>query len=100
MKNFVFILIILFSSNYAMSNETFYFDEKLCFYEEDNVKNPVRFVYYNKFSKIYIFSFVEEDNSSKILKKSKNPYFKKNGIKYSTGKKVSQQKQQISLKFV
>lgn len=88
MKKITLLLILVFSSFQAFSEEKIVFDDKLCFYEDEQVLNPSRFVYHNKKNNNYVFSFVEENETDKTLKKTNKPYFIKDNIKFSIGKKM------------
>ena len=87
MRPFIFIFLLIFT-NFAYSQEKVIFDDKLCFYNDENKQEPARFVYHNKRTDDYVFSFVEENEKERMLEKTKNNTITKDGVKYSIGKQM------------
>lgn len=87
MRTFIVILLLAFSG-FSYSQEKVIFDNQLCFYNDENKQEPSRFVYHNKRTNDYVFSFVEENEKERILEKTKNKTIIKDGVKYSIGKQV------------
>ena len=85
MRTFIVILLLIFSG-FAHSQEKVIFDNQLCFYNDENKQDPTRFVYHNKRTNDYVFSFVEENEKERILEKTKNRTIIKNGLEFSIGK--------------
>jgi hypothetical protein len=88
MRTFIVILLLVFSG-FSYSQEKIIFDNQLCFYNDENKQEPARFVYHNKRTNDYVFSFVEENEKERILEKTKNNAIIKDGVKYSVGKKMT-----------
>ncbi len=88
MRTFIVILLLFFSS-FVHSQERVIFDDKLCFYNDENKQEPARFVYHNKRTNDYVFSFVEENEKERILEKTKNNTIIKDGVTYSVGNKMT-----------
>ena len=88
MRTFIVILLLIFSG-FAHSQEKVIFDNQLCFYNDENKQDPTRFVYHNKRTNEYIFSFVEENEKERILEKTKNNTIIKDGVTYSVGNKMT-----------
>jgi hypothetical protein len=87
MRTFIVILLLAFSG-FSYSQEKVIFDNQLCFYNDENKQEPSRFVYHNKRTNDYVFSFVEENEKERILEKTKNNTIVRDGVKYSIGKKM------------
>jgi len=88
MRSFIFIFLLIFTS-LTYSQEKVIFDNKLCFYNDKNKQEPARFVYYNKKTDNYVFSFVEENEKERMLEKIKNNTITKDGVKYSIGRIIT-----------